>query len=144
MEMDTRIKLLAGIVGLAGFLFSVLQYVQVQRINASAPFLERKLSWCEEAIETASAIAVRRPPRQEDLARFSEMYWGVMGLIENDAITRAMDNFHTALATGAPDADGEKSDPDSGKTLQGHALAIAHACRRELAHDWSSRWAREP
>ena len=26
---------------------------------------------------------------------------------------------------------------------QGHALAIAHACRKELAHDWSSSWTRE-
>ncbi|MDA7427140.1 hypothetical protein PGB28_01620 [Primorskyibacter aestuariivivens] len=143
METETKIKLLAGLVGLAGFLFSVVQYVQVQRVNASAPYLERKLAWCEEAIETASAIATRRPAQVEDLARFEEMYWGVMGLIENAAITRAMDGFHTALANNAPDAEDVKSDPSSRKTLQGHALAIAHACRRELSHDWSSSWARE-
>ena len=143
MDTETKIKLLAGLVGLAGFLFSVVQFVQVQRINASAPYLERKLAWCEDATESASAIATRRPPREEDLARFEEMYWGVMGLIENAAITRAMDDFHTALANNAPDADAEKSDPSSRKTLQGHALAIAHACRKELAHDWSSSWARE-
>lgn len=143
MGLETHLKLLAALVGLAGLLFSVFQYVQVQRINAAAPFLQKKLDWCEEAIESAAAIATREPPAKEDLARFSEMYWGVMGLIENDAITRAMEDFHAALTTGSPDAEGAKSDPATRETLQGHALAISHACRKELAHDWSWRWARE-
>lgn len=138
MKIGTEIKLVGAFVGLGGLLFSIFQYVQVQKTNAAAPFLQRKLGWCEEAIETAASIATKQPAEAADIARFNEMYWGVMGLIEDEAISDAMDSYFNAMTPADDAAEQNASRQDH---LQAHAQAISHACRAELAQDWSSSWA---
>jgi hypothetical protein len=53
-----------------------------------------------------------------------------MGMVENQDITDAMVAFGNGLKSGAADAD------------TGRALVIAHACRNEMARDWSPAWRR--
>lgn len=53
-----------------------------------------------------------------------------MGMVENQDVIKAMVEFGNGLNTS--DTSGDR----------GRALAIAHACRREMAHDWSPIWAR--
>jgi hypothetical protein len=46
--------------------------------------MRSKLKWCEEAVETASYISVHgKEQAPVKVARFWELYWGVMGMVEN-------------------------------------------------------------
>jgi hypothetical protein len=126
---------------LAGLLVGTYQFTRNQAVEAARPFLERKLKWCEEAVEVAAGIAVHG--RESVLApvvsgttgkrvdRFWAMYWGVMGMVEAQEITDAMIDFGKGLKTEAAESDGKR------------ALAIAHACRSEMARCWSPAWRRD-
>ena len=129
MTIDTSIKAFVAIVGLASLIFGIVQFLKVQAVEAEKPYLERKLAWCEEAVETAARIANAQPPDPNDVRRFWEMYWGVMGMIEGGPVTLAMVAFGNGLRGG--DAQ-----------LPEKSLAIAHACRSELSAEWSPIWSR--
>ena len=138
MTTDTILKTLAGLVGLAGLVFGVVKYVQVQTVEAEKPYLERKLAWCEEAVETTSRIATAATPSPADIERFRQMYWGVMGLIEKKSITCAMISFGAGLdRQEPPECNGTPAPTGS---LKERSLALAHACRQELAAEWSPSW----
>jgi len=138
--LERWLKIVAVTLTLIGILAGGYQFSRTQAINASRPFLEKKLKWCEEAVETAAGIAIHgrdsvvtadgpgKTMRRVD--RFWALYWGVMGMVENEDVIKAMVSFGDGLKT--PDTSGEN----------GRALAIAHACRREMARDWSPIWAR--
>ena len=138
--LERWLKIIGTTLTFLGILAGAYQFSRTQAINASRPFLEKKLKWCEEAVETGAGIAVYgrdsvlahegvgRASRRVD--RFWTLYWGVMGMVENRDVIEAMVKFGDGLKT--PDSAGD----------QGRALAIAHACRREMAQDWSPIWAR--
>jgi hypothetical protein len=125
---------------LAGLLAGTYQFTRNQAVEAARPFLERKLRWCEEAVEVAAGIAIHGrdsslpavaaapPVRRVD--RFWALYWGVMGIVENQDVTDAMVAFGEGLRSGTADSD------------RGRSLAIARACRQEMARDWSPVWRR--
>ena len=61
-------------------------------------YLQAKLKWSEEAVETASLIATSDTVAPAaKMARFWQLYWGVMGLVENEQVTQAMIGFGNAL-----------------------------------------------
>ena len=84
LSVENWIKSFVALIGLATFLFGIVKFVQVQAVEAEKPYLERKLAWCEQAVETTAIISTSIEPAQEDLDRFWQMYWGVMGLIERN------------------------------------------------------------
>lgn len=108
--------------------FGIIKFIKVQEIEAAKPYLEKKLVWCEEAVNTASSIANNKGISEEKERHFWELYWGVMGMVEKEEVTQAMVAFGEELK--------------SNRDLKNKALAIAHACRAELANDWSSSWSR--
>ena len=124
---------------LLGLLAGVYQFTRNQAVEAARPFLERKLKWCEEVVEVASGIAIygrastlpaaAPMPAIPRVQRFWSMYWGVMGMVESDEVTQAMIAFGNGLGA---DSTSDRS----------NALAIAHACRTEMARDWSPVWRR--
>lgn len=128
MISEINLKTISTLVAICGLIFSVIKFIQVQEIEAAKPYLEKKLVWCEEAVETASSIANNTQLVEEKKLRFWELYWGVMGMVEKQNITDAMIAFGNALK--------------SNKKLKEKALDIAHACRVELANDWSPSWSR--
>lgn len=128
MSVETTFKAITALVAVCGLIFGAVEFFQIQQIEASKPYLEKKLEWCEEAVEIASSIANAKGKSDAEEKRFWELYWGVMGLVENQAVTDAMVAFGTEL--------------QSSRNLKSKALAIAHACRFEMANDWSSSWAR--
>jgi hypothetical protein len=79
-------------------------------------------------VNTASSIANNKGISEEKERHFWELYWGVMGMVEKEEVTQAMVAFGDELK--------------SNRDLKNKALAIAHACRAELANDWSSSWSR--
>ena len=138
--LERWLKIIGAALTLVGILAGLYQFSRTQAINAARPFLEKKLKWCEEAVEAGAGIAIHgrdsvlapegaeRASRRVD--RFWALYWGVMGMVENQDVIDAMVKFGEGLK--GPDTFGDK----------GRALAIAHACRREMARDWSPIWAR--
>lgn len=135
MTVETTIKAIGVTVATAGLLFGIIEFVRVQEIEAQKPYLERKLAWCEEAVETAARIANAQPLDPKDVTRFWQMYWGVMGLIEKQSITVAMVDYGTTLRTITGEA-------GSNNALRRKSLNLAHACRKELSHEWSPSWSR--
>ena len=123
---EQRIKSIGALVAVLGLLFSLVKFVQVQEIEAARPYLEKKLSWCVEAVETAATIANSENGSVAKEKRFWELYWGVMAMVEREEITQAMIGFGNGIKTG--------------RQLKAKSLAVAHACRQELARDWSPHW----
>ena len=128
MSTETMLKTVTALVAVCGLIFGVVKFMHILQIEASKPYLEKKLEWCEEAVEMASSIANAGNRAAAEEQRFWQLYWGVMGLVENQAVTDAMVDFGNELQKGG--------------NLKQKALAIAHACRNELANDWSPSWAR--
>lgn len=128
---DSVVRIIGAAITVLVFLFGLVQYFHTQQIEASKPFLQRKLQWCEEATETAAAIA-RGKAQSGKEERFWQMYWGVMGMVENRSVGAAMVAFGDALKSGTTNQD----------VLSSLSLRIAHACRGEMADDWSSIWKR--
>jgi hypothetical protein len=134
------LKVFGVTLSLIGLLAGLYQFTRNQAVDAAKPFLERKLRWCEEVVEVTAGVAVfgrestlpavasNPPVRRVD--RFQAVYWGVMGMVETKDITDAMNAFKEGLKAGSPDLD------------DGRAIAISHACRSEMARDWSSVWQR--
>jgi hypothetical protein len=133
-KLEFGLKVLGSAVALAGLLLTGLQFTRNQSVEAAKPFLEKKLRWCEEAVETASFIATAEAGAKDTPAktrRFRQLYWGVMGMVENQQITDAMMAF------------GDKLDAkESSSGLQVGAIRLAHACRQEMADSWSPVWRR--
>ncbi len=142
MTTEEKIKAIAAVVGLGGLIFGVVQFFQVQAIDAAKPYLEKKLAWCEEAVDTTAKIATADVPDVTDTERFWQLYWGVMGLIENRDVTQAMVDFGEALKEAEPSPDGAKNETTHLGGLTGKSLALAHACRAELSAEWSTSWTR--
>ena len=142
MTTDEKIKAVAAVVALAGLLWGVYSFIQVQAIGAAKPYLEKKLAWCETAVETTSRIATANQRAAADVERFWQIYWGVMGLIENQAITDAMVAFGKGLNTAQPPAIGSKELGAPPIGLRRMSLDLAHACRQELSLEWSAHWSR--
>ncbi|MGY3437192.1 MULTISPECIES: hypothetical protein [unclassified Marinovum] len=142
MTTDQAIKTATAVVAAAGFLFGVYQFLQTQAIAAATPYLQKQLTWCEEAVETTAAIATATPPDPADVARFWQMYWGVMVLIEDEAIERTMVAFGRDLDPGDQQPKISAEVGQQPPNLPRRALAVARACRTSLARDWSSAWTR--
>lgn len=142
MTTEEKIKAFIAIVGLAGFLFGVYEFIQVRAIEARKPYLERKLAWCEEAVETTARIANAETPARDDIDRFWQMYWGVMGLIEKKSVTDAMVSFGRKLPNLEALAKSGESASGQGASLRKNSLDLAHACRVELSLEWSPIWSR--
>ncbi len=135
MTRDTLeywLKVVGSVIAAGSLLLGAAQFIRNQTVEAAKPYLQSKLKWCEEAVETASAIATAdAAAAAAKTPRFWQLYWGVMGLVENERVTGAMIEFGNALSAKEP--------PD---TLKGRSLALSHACRSEMADSWSPIWQR--
>jgi hypothetical protein len=148
MTTDEKIKAITAALAVATLVWSAYSFIQLRAVEAAKPYLEKKLAWCETAVETTARIANANPIAPNDVERFWQMYWGVMGLIEKQSITDAMIAFGDELNKApteepelwAGDIKGEFV-PHTG--LQAKSLALAHACRHELSLEWSGQWARQ-
>jgi hypothetical protein len=132
--LEYGLKVVGSVAALGGLLLAGSQFTRNQTVEAGKPYLERKLKWCEEAVETAAFIATSEPRAAAAAAktlRFWQLYWGVMGLVENQQVTDAM------IAFG-----GKLSAKESPSALQVASLQLARACRQEMADSWSPIWRR--
>jgi hypothetical protein len=132
MTKDTLeywLKVVGSLLAAGSLFLGAAQFIRNQTVEAAKPYLQAKLKWCEEAVEKTSEIATSDPgAAAKSTARF---YWGLMWLVENEQVTQAMIGFGNALNA--------KESPD---ILKGRSIALAHACRAEMAASWSPVWTR--
>lgn len=135
-KLEYGLKVVGSVAALGGLLLAGAQFIRNQSVEAAKPYLERKLKWCEEAVETAAFIATSEAGATAAAAaaktlRFWQLYWGVMGLVENQQVTDAV------IAFG-----GKLHAKELSSSLQGAWLQLARACRQEMADSWSPIWRR--
>lgn len=140
--MGTVIAGFVALTGLAGLIFTIIQFLAVWAIEAKKPYLEKKLAWCEETVQTTVRITTSKKPSQTDIDRFWQMYSGVMCLIENKSIKGAMIDFDEGLKS-LPSMEASTEDRKTHLLkLQKKSRALAYACRKELSVEWSTSCAR--
>lgn len=131
-KLEYGLKVVGSVAALGGLLLAGAQFTRNQTVEAAKPYLEKKLKWCEEAVETAAFIATADTgATPAKTLRFWQLYWGVMGLVENQQVTDAM------IAFG-----GKLHAKESSSSIQGASLQLARACRQEMADSWSPIWRR--
>jgi hypothetical protein len=56
-KLEYGLKVVGSVAALGGLLLAGAQFTRNQSVEAAKPYLEKKLKWCEEAVETAAFIA---------------------------------------------------------------------------------------
>ena len=149
---EMMLKLVSPLLAVAAFVWGIYTYretsqqqmnrqeteaariAETRRIEATRPFLDKQLTLYGEVTKVAASLATTtvESERAKFKKRFMELYWGELGLVEREAVSRAMVAFREALDRNAG--------PGELGTL---ALAVAHACRDELAASWGTEaWKR--
>ena len=101
-------------------------------IEAKRVYLEEKLRLCAEVVSLASKIATGDHSQDAKyFKKFDEYYHGQMAFVEKQLVTAKMVAFRDLVVSSSPAGD-----------LKQASLTLAHACRDELANEWSPAWAR--
>jgi hypothetical protein len=131
LEKQQSILKFIGVLGACvTFVWSAFLYfdarkreAESRKIEASKVYLDRQLKLFEEATSVASRLAIAKPDERkpEDVARFWQLYWGELGMVEKGGVASAMAAYGHVL----------DSSPDgpSGSRLGAAAIGIAHAAR---------------
>lgn len=98
---------------------------EARRIEATRPFLEKQLELYAEAARVCARIASAHD-HDTAVARFWELYWGELALVENREVEARMVHFGQAL----------QYMPEDRSELRQRALELAAACRASLARSW--------
>jgi hypothetical protein len=144
---ETALKLLSPLLAIAAFAWGIYTYrdtarqqldrqkaeaertAQTRRIEATRPFLDKQLTLYTEATKVAASLATTTDEKERAKLkkRFMELFWGDLGLVEREGVALAMVEFRRGLDRNAGPAE-----------LGTLALALAHACREELAVSWGT------
>ena len=146
-NVETVLKLLSPLLAIAAFAWGIYTYrdtsgqqlnrqraeaertAETRRIEATRPYLDKQLALYTEATQVTASLAttIDEKERAKLKKRFMELYWGELGLVERKGVALAMANFRVGLDRNAAPAE-----------LGTLALALAHACRDELAASWGT------
>lgn len=152
-DIDLLVKVLGAVGLIASIVWSVVQYMdtvdrqiterkqefekeiaEMQR-EARKPFLERQLALYIEAAQMASRIATSTDVQERDaaIARFRELYWGDLAVVEDAKVAASMVAFRNELERAL---ERRPHEPLVGTGLERAAIAIAHACRDSIQKSW--------
>ena len=141
-RIEQALKTAGVLVAVAGFVWGVYQYfdkrdreIENARVAAARPFLERQLALYTDASRSAAVIATSddAAERAKAEARFWELYWGELALVEDRTVEAAMVAFRNGLVNEADQ-----------RQLQGLSLTLAHVLRDSLAASWGVELWRRP
>jgi hypothetical protein len=120
------------------FCWTVVSALQSHAIDARRPFLDLQLKLYQEATKTASVLATSDDTQELKAAeaRFWQLYWGELGLVENGGIKSENGGVESAMVRFGGEL--QKGGKDRG-LLKNLALALAHTCRNSLAQSWNVR-----
>jgi hypothetical protein len=129
------------IVLIVGAIFWQL-YLYVDGINRESkkPFLQARLTYCQEIVSLVSQIAITSPgdTRQKAIDQFWLYYHGRLVLVETRELESAMINFAKALShpTTAEGIAHLTYETTRTRPINQAALSVARACRDMLSWSW--------
>jgi hypothetical protein len=147
---ELLIKAVGPLLVLAGLVFGVIQFqltaerdrsardeqykhtIEEAKREAKKPFYEQQLALYLEATNVTARIStpLSDDDRQAAMARFWQLYWGPLALVESQDVAKAMVAFKNVLVdpglTGA----------DRKIRLQDASINLAHQCRDSLVKSW--------
>jgi hypothetical protein len=97
------------------------------------PFLLKQLELCLEASNVAATLATTHSKQAFDIthARFLELFWGPLSVVENEEVALAMCNFEQELQLSLA---GGSSLPMT--DLEGHSYELAMTVRKLILEAW--------
>ena len=130
------IPLITTLIAIGGFWFTVHQY-NAQQAAASdkvreerekslkAPLWEKRLNYYFQATEVAATIATSKDQtsREKAEAKFKELYYGPLVIIEDPAVESAMIKFNYCLTGQEPCDEAE---------LAKRSLGLSHSARKSI------------
>ena len=141
--LDIAVKLATPLLATLTLVWGIYTYGQgvkhsaeARRVEASKPYLDKQLALYSEATQNAAILATSRDPGELAKAklRFLQLYFGELGMVEREEVSRAMQAFKLAMDAGKLQVE-----------LAPLALTLAHACRNELAVSWGTNaWLQRP
>ena len=131
MAENTRLALGVKVAALcltaAGLVWGVTQFLVTQRIEARSAYLSYQLKTYQDAARVAAQLATLPeddPARAAALARFWELYWGELVLVEDPIVEARMAMFKTGMESGS-------------RHLPAMAYCLSHSLRRSLVDSWN-------
>ncbi len=128
------------LVTVGGILIGLLQYRETKRAEFRQRYWEAQLALYEDATGAAAAIATARSLESVagERARFWQLYWGPLSMIEHPEVEQAMVAFGRVLGECERDVSGCAADgPGNSITpLRQKAYELAHCVRVSLHHTW--------
>ena len=134
--ISVLVALIAFLGALAAALIGLLWNFNNARDLRKQPFLEKQLALCVEASSVAATLATARSAEAFDpaRARFEELFWGPLSIVENVQVSLKMRDFREKLiALLASGADYPL------KELEGDSYALALEIRRLILEAWNIR-----
>ena len=118
------------------FLIGLWQFNITSRNDFAKPIIERQLDLCIEASGAAAILAEdvrsgRNPGENAKAIDYRSLYFGRLGVVEDQCVYRAMVNFKTFVL----DTQIGKEDAENASR---RALTIGFACRRMLSKGWNA------
>jgi hypothetical protein len=109
-----------------------------QRQANKRPFLEKQLALCFEAVEAASRLAneTKWDAWEEARLTFWRLYWGPLGMVEDQKVKHAMEEFGNILAN-IPILASPETLPRP--ELQQPSYRLSHAARDLIISSWKIR-----
>jgi hypothetical protein len=136
MDVEKTLKWIGAVVALGGLALGVMNYLttirkdaETRNLEARKQYLTRQLDLYTDTTRAAAKIATLAPESPEHaraLARFWELYWGELSMVESRAVEGAMKSMGDCLS----------GDCHRCPNLKQCSLDLAHACRRSLADSW--------
>lgn len=131
-------QLFGALVAFAGVIVATTFSLYWNFRNAKAlrkqPFLEKQLELCLEATSVAAVLATTISPAEFEnkQARFWELFWGPLAVVENDAVSAAMMEFGAEL-----DELVSKGAPLPFDSLKAQSIDLAAEVRKLILEAWS-------
>jgi hypothetical protein len=100
-------------------------------IEAQKPFLDKQLNLYFETSQVVGRLVTEDLSSSnwtKDRARFEELYWSELTMVEHAEVASAMVEFRSVL----------RSNPINMDTLRTSALTLAHALRRGIEESWGN------
>jgi len=148
--VELIIKAFGPVLVLAGLVFGVIQFqstaeqdrkaretqynqtlIEAKR-EAKKPFYEQQLALYLEVTDVTGQIYSPRndKDREAAIARFWQLYWGPLAMVESQEVESAMVDFGRILE------DKELTDAKRATQLKRASINLAHQCRESLVNSW--------
>ena len=143
MKLELVVAAIAGLVAISSAVIAYMAQVSAAQSQAQIalvqtatqqaherqkPFVEAQMKYYFEAAETATQIprTADEKTRQELIARFWQLYWGPLAVVEDAEVETAMIAYGKQL----------KEDPRNAAALETLSLGLARSCRNSLKRLW--------